>query len=154
MRDKRRRLRREREREEERRAREFRASQERIPACTYCGRLPGQVAMPDSARVLMHGPEAGPDLEGTPVLYESGPHKGEPVISRPYAGGWGCKHCIGGLPGEYARRGDIHTIRITRAPTREELGDWRRSSGQDAAEYDPRPSWQITDEADEHRHSH
>jgi len=121
VRDKRRRRRRQQERKREQREREFLDEQRRIPACTYCGRLPRQVAMPDSARVVMHGPEAGPNLEGTPVLHESGPHKGLPVLTRPYAGGWGCEFCLDGLPGEYALADVPHTIRVRAAPTREEL---------------------------------
>jgi hypothetical protein len=121
MRDKRRRRRRERERKRERLSQEFRASQERVEPCGYCGRGAGQVAMPDSARVVLHGPEAGPHLEGTPVFIETGPYAGLPVLTRPWSGGWGCRFCVDGLPGEYARDGAITTIRITTAPTREEV---------------------------------
>jgi hypothetical protein len=91
--------------------------------------MAGQFAGPDSARVVFHGPEAGPELEGTPVLIESGPHKGLPVLTRPYAGGWGCEFCVDGLPGEMWHEGVPHTIRIMDAPTREELRRWRDERG-------------------------
>jgi hypothetical protein len=126
MRDARRRYRRERERNAEARDRAFREAQQRIPSCSYCGRGAGQVAMPDAARVVFHGPEAGPELEGTPVLITEGPHKGEPVITRPWAGGWGCRFCEDGLPGEMFRADTPHTIRIIDAPSREEVEGWRR----------------------------
>jgi hypothetical protein len=139
VRDKRRRMRREREREREDRERAFRESQRRLPACSYCGRRPGQVATPDFARVVFHGPEAGPELEGMPVLIESGPHKGEPVLTRPYAGGHGCKYCIHGLDGEYAREGDVHTIRIMPAPSREEIAREREREAREAREKARKP---------------
>jgi hypothetical protein len=127
MRDARRRQRRERERDAEAREREFREAQKRIPPCSYCGRGAGQGAMPDAARIVFHGPESGPELEGTPVLIESGPHKGLPVITRPYSGGWGCRFCEDGLPGEMWRADMPHTIRITDAPSREDVQGWQRS---------------------------
>jgi hypothetical protein len=86
----------------------------------------GRIAMPHGARIVFHGREAGPALEGTPVLIESGPHKGLPVITRPYAGGWGCRFCEDGLPGEMFRADTLHTIRITDAPSREEVQGWQR----------------------------
>jgi hypothetical protein len=133
VRDARRRLRRERERAAEAREREFREAQNRIPPCSYCGRGAGQGAYPSGARIVFHGPEAGPDLEGAPVLHESGPHKGEPVITRPWAGGWGCKHCEDGLPGEMWREGQPHTVRITDSPSREEFEAARRRGFSDCS---------------------
>jgi hypothetical protein len=130
VRDARRRLRRERERAAEARAQAFYQAQKRIPPCSYCGRRAGQGAYPSGARIVFHGAEAGPELEGTPVLHESRPHKGEPVITRPWAGGWGCKYCEDGLPGEMFRVGVPHTIRITDAPTREEVEGWRRGGAE------------------------
>jgi hypothetical protein len=126
VRDARRRQRRERERDAEARERGFLEAQKRIEPCSYCGRLPGQVAMPDGARVVFHGPEAGPELEGTPTLIESGPHKGLPVISRPWSGGWGCRFCADGLPGEKFRAGTPHTIKLVDSPSRELVEQWRR----------------------------
>jgi hypothetical protein len=125
----RRRLRRERDRQADARAQAFREAQERIPPCSYCGREAGQVAMPNGARIVFHCPEDGPELEGTPVLIETGPHAGEPVITRPYAGGWGCRHCEAGLPGEMFPEGVPETIRIIDAPSREEVEGWHERGG-------------------------
>jgi hypothetical protein len=97
VRDARRRRRRERERTAEAREREFREAQERVEPCGFCGRKPGQVAIID---VTTEARAGGSDLG---------------------AGKPGCPECIDGLPGEWARRDAIHTIRYCDALPREEI---------------------------------
>jgi hypothetical protein len=66
----------------------------------------------------------------------------------------GCEHCCGGLPGEDRSDGEVHVVKITEAPTREEIRAAREAEAAGASapkpldylgrvrekETDPRPS--------------
>jgi hypothetical protein len=55
------------------------------------------------------------------------------------SGGPGCEHCASGLPGEDRSDGRVHVVRITNAPTREEIRAAREAEEAGSASATPKP---------------